>query len=330
MRAAVQTRFGAPEVVEIRELPEPVARHDELLVEVRATTVTSGDSRLRAMRMPRGLLGGAAGLIFRALRSGKNKVLGIEFAGVVRAAGAKVTRFKVGDEVFGATGMTLGAHAEMVRVRESGMVALKPDGLTFDESAAVAFGGSTALYYLRDLAKVQQGQRVLVIGASGCVGLFALQMARHFGAEVVGVCSGANAALVREMGAARVIDYATEDFTREREVYDVVFDCVESTSFGRCRAALKPRGMFLPAVMSERELWQMLWTKLVGGKRVRGGIAPTRKSDLEYLRGLLEEGRIRAVIGRRFAFEEIVEAHRYVDSGRKVGAAVVRVGVRDA
>lgn len=326
MKAVVQTRYGSPvEALEIREVPEPVPRDGELLIEVKATVVTSGDARLRALRMPPGVVGVILRVVLR-LTGPRGQILGFDAAGIVKAVGKDVTRFKVGDAVFGAVGFKMGANAEYVCVKERGAVLHKPAGVSFEEAAAIPFGAFTALYYLKDLAKVKSGQRVLVIGASGCVGTYSVQLAKHYGAEVVGVCSAANAELVRGLGADRVIDYAKEDFTREAGAYDVIFDTVETTTFAKCKAALRPRGQFLAAVMSGTELWQILWTWVVGGKKVKGGVSPTRKEDLQFLVDLVEAGKMRVVIGKKFRLEEIVEAHRYVDSGRKVGSAVVGVG----
>lgn len=325
MKTVVCPKYGPPEVLQIQEAEEPAPRESELLIEVKATTVTSADARVRAMRMPSPafrLIGRLALGVFGP----RQRVLGTELAGVVKAVGANVSSFRSGDSVVAVVGIRFGAHAELVCVPETSPVVRVPANLTHEEAVAIPFGAFTALYYLRDLARVEPGQRVLVVGASGAVGVAAVQLAGFFGAHVTGVCSAANVERVRSLGASRVIDYTAEDFTQDAAEYDVVFDTVGATSFVRCKRTLKPNGQFLAAVLTLTEFRQMLWTLLVGGKRVKGGVTPEKRADLEFLMTLAAAGHIKPVIDRRYTMREIVAAHRRVDSGRKVGSVVVTVG----
>lgn len=327
MKAILCPRYGPPEVLRAADIPEPQPREGEILIEVRASAVNSADARIRAMRMPSPLfeiLGRAA----LGLRGPRRPVLGAEAAGVIRSVGAGVTAFRPGDAVLAVLGLRFGGHAERVCVRAKAPVVRVPEGLTFEQAAAVPFGFLTALYYLRDLGNVRSGMRVLVVGASGSVGLAAVQLARMFGAEVTGVCSAGNAALVLDLGARRVIDYHTSDFTRERGTYDIIFDTVGVTTFARTRAVLSPMGRFLPAVMTGRELLQIARTSFTKGARVVGGVTPERRDDLAFILGNVASGELRAVIDCALPWGEFVEAHRRVDSGRKVGAVVLRFNDR--
>lgn len=306
-------------------MPDPVPGDGDLLIEVRATTVTTGDARVRALRMPSPLfqLMARPALGFRGPR---RKILGTEASGLVKAVGRNVTSWRVGDHIVAVVGAKFGAHAELLCVPATTAVVKLPDSITFEEAVAIPFGGLTALYYLRHLGDVGPGTRVLVVGASGAVGVAAVQLAAHLGATVDGVCSTNNIALVRSLGATRVYDYAHEDFTHGDDRYDVVFDTVGVTSPARCRAILTPRGRFLAAVVTGGLILQSIWTKVFGGQRVFGGITPERKADLEWLFSLVESGHLKPVIDRVYSMDQIEAAHRRVDSCRKVGTVVVRVG----
>jgi NADPH:quinone reductase-like Zn-dependent oxidoreductase len=249
----------------------------------------------------------------------RRPILGWDFAGEIAAVGASVTRFAVADRV---VGMRMGSHAEYVAVPETNAAPI-PRNLTFEHAAAIVFGGMTSLFYLRDLARIQPGERVLINGASGAVGTAAVQLARHFGATVTGVCSAANAEFVRSLGAGRVIDYARDDFTQTGETYDVIFDAVGNCTFSRCERALSPGGRLLLVVAS---LSQMVGTKLRpsrAGRKVLAGVNTTRAEDLVFLAGLAESGSFRPVIDRTYSLAQIVEAHRHVDTGRKRGNVVI-------
>lgn len=322
MHAAVYRKYGPPEVVQIEEVSEPLAKDTAVLVEVRCTSVTSADSRLRSMRMPSPAFGVLARLALGVFRP-RRQILGTELSGVVRAVGRQVTTFQAGDEVVAFLGAQLGAHAELVAVDESAAIVRKPASLTFADAASLPFGGTTALYFLRDLAKLKSGQTLLVIGASGAVGSAAVQIARHLGATVTGVCSTRNVETVRTLGAAEVIDYTQRDFAHGSTRYDVIFDTCGATTFAACRPLLTAGGLFLPAVLTMTEVRQLLWTRLTGGKRLVSGVAPERKADLQTLMDLAVAGRLRPIVDSEYAFTDIAAAHRRVDTGRKVGSVIV-------
>lgn len=319
MKVAYCTAYGGPEVVELRETQRPTPRSGEVLIRVRATTVSSADSRIRrADPALTRLINGIA-------RPRRWAVLGGVFAGDVAAIGPDVTRFKPGERVFGTTGFALAAHAEYARVKATSAIAPLPETLNYEQAAALPFGGLSSLFFLRR-AKIQPGQRVLVYGASGSLGVAAVQLAREFGAVVAGVCSAANAALVKSLGATRVFDYATENFADSGERFDVIYDAVGKSDFSDCLRTLEPRGAYLRAVhMTPGPVFRGLWTGLVSQQRVIGGTATELPADLEYLRDLAAAGRLKPVIDRTYRFEEIVEAHRYVDGGHKRGDVVVTV-----
>jgi NADPH:quinone reductase-like Zn-dependent oxidoreductase len=317
MNAAVYRRYGPPEVVRIEDVPRPHLHSHEVLVRVRATTVTAGDSRLRSARVPRGF-----GILMRlgfGIFGPRQHILGWEFAGEVAAVGRSVSRFAVGDKVFGAR---MGCHAEYVAVRESA-VAPMPRNVRFADAAALVFGGTTSLFYLRDKARIQPGERVLINGASGAVGTAAVQLAKHFGAVVTGVCSAGNAELVRSLGADRVIDYAKENFTHTDVAYDIILDTVGNCSFARCKHALSPGGRLLLVVASLGQIFGvMLWPSRAG-RKVLAGVGAIRTEDLLLLEALAESGVFKPVIDRIYPFARIVDAHAYVDSGRKKGNVVI-------
>ncbi|MBN9315623.1 MAG: NAD(P)-dependent alcohol dehydrogenase [Devosia sp.] len=316
MRAAVYKKYGPPDVVSIEEVPKPAPGARDLLVKLAASSVTSGDARLRAFNLPEPFA--IPGRLMIGIFGPRRKVLGVEFAGTVEAVGKAVTRFKPGDRVFGID--VFGCHAEYKLVRESECVALMPQNLSFEDAAGVPFGGVTALDFF-NRARIQAGQKVLVNGASGCVGAYAVQLARHFGAEVTGVCSAGNAELVRSLGAHRVIDYATTDFARESNVYDLVMDTVGNAPYARCEPILAPTGALLAVLAAPEDMFR----RPKGGRRIVGGTSAERPEDLQLLADLLAAGKIKPVIDRVYQLEEIREAYAYVDSGRKRGAVVLSI-----
>jgi len=319
MRAAVFTRFGPPDVLGVREVDRPSPKDHEVLIRVRATTVTSAESGMRQGRP----LWGRAIIGFIAPRK-RIRTLGIELAGEVAAVGKDVTRFRPGDRVFGFTGFGAGANAEYTCMRERGSLALMPDNTTFEQAAAAVDGSSTALYFLRDKAGIQSGQRVLVIGASGSIGTYAVQLAKHFGAHVTGVCSTRNVDLVQSLGADEVVDYTATDFTQGDERYDIVFDTVGKSSFRRCRRVLTRTGLYLPTTGLANMVWAAT-SAVSGGPKVKTGMSVEKKEALAFLRDLIGAGQLRVVIDRTYPLEEIAEAHRYVDQGRKRGNVVVTI-----
>ena len=317
MKAAIYRRYGPPAVIQIADLPMPDIKNTEMLVRVRATTVTAGDSRLRSARVPRGF-----GFLMRlgfGIRGPRKPILGWELAGDVVAVGQSVRRFAPGDKVFAAR---MGCHAEYVAVPEDAAAPM-PRNLTFEEAAALTFGGLTSLFFLRDMARIQPGERVLINGASGAVGSAAVQLAKHFQAAVTGVCSGANEQLVKSLGVERVVDYTREDFTQTRETYDVILDAVGNCSFSRCRTVLAPGGRLLLVVASLGQLvGAVVWSKRAG-RKVLSAVNSVRPADLDFLRALAESGAFKPVIDRTYEFARIVDAHRYVDTGRKKGNVVL-------
>jgi NADPH:quinone reductase-like Zn-dependent oxidoreductase len=317
MRAVVYERYGPPDVLRLEEVERPVPKDDEVLVRIHATTVTRTDTGLRSAEY-------FISRFVTGLRRPKNRILGMEFAGEVEAVGAAVTEFGVGDQVFGGKGS--GAHAEFVCIQESAALAHKPAGMTFEEAAAVCDGASLALPCLR-AAKLRQGESILVYGASGSVGTSAVQLARNFDAQVTAVCNTKNLELVASLGADEVLDYTQEDFTKNGKRYDVIFDAVGKHSFRRSRRSLKPGGFYVDTDLGF--LWHVpvlaLVTRWIADKKVKLGIARYTKEDVLLLKELIEAGEYRAVIDRRYALEDVVEATRYVETGQKTGNVVLTV-----
>jgi NADPH:quinone reductase-like Zn-dependent oxidoreductase len=326
MKAWVYERYGPPDVLRLKDMPKPTPRDNEVLIRTRATTVTSGDWRVRSLTVPAGF-----GLLAR-LALGVSKptqpILGTELAGVVESVGKDVTRFKAGDAVFAFAGTAMGCHAEYKCMPENGRVALKPSNLTFEEAAGLCFGGSTALDFFRR-GKLQRGERVLVNGASGGVGTAAVQLARHFGADVTAVCGPANVALVRSLGANRVIDYTKEDFTKNGETYDVILDTAGTARFVHSRNSLNDRGRLLVVLGGLPDLLMVPWVSMTSSKRIIAGPAAERAEHLHVLAALAESGEFKLVIDRAYPFEQMREAHSYVDSGRKKGNVVITLKQND-
>jgi NADPH:quinone reductase-like Zn-dependent oxidoreductase len=316
MRAVVHDRYGPPDVLRLADVAQPVPQEAEVLVRIHATTVNRSDCGWRSAKpfMTR---------FFTGLRRPKRKILGMELAGEVEAVGAAVTEFKVGDRVFG---VRWGTHAEFIAVQESSAVTHMPTGMTFEEAAAVCDGACIALSCLRK-AGLQKGRSILVYGASGSVGTAAVQLAKHFGADVTAVCNTKNVELVRSLGADEVVDYEQEDFTKSGKTYDIIFDAVGKHSFRRCRRSLKRGGTFIETDLGF--MWHApllsLTTRWIGDKRVRIGIARYTKADVVFLKELIEAGQYRAVIDRSYPLEQVVEATRYVETGQKTGNVVLVV-----
>jgi NADPH:quinone reductase-like Zn-dependent oxidoreductase len=323
MKAAVYRRYGPPDVVRIEDVEKPAPRDNEVLVRIHATTICAADRRLRG-----------ADPFFVRLMAGfwkpKVHILGMELAGTVEAVGKAVTRFRAGDQVFGGTGFQFGAHAEYVCVPEDGRLAAKPANMTFEEAAGVLFGGFSALHFLKK-ANIQAGQKVLIYGASGSVGTFAVQLAKHFGAHVTGVCSTANLELVRSLGADQVVDYTREDFSMAGRVYDVVFDTVGKSGLRRTLRCLKRGGFYLRAAAIDLPaILGGVWASRTGAAKVIGGVVSGTAEDQAFLKGLIEAGKLRTAIDRTYSLEDIAEAYRYVDTGHKKGHVVIVLGPKDA
>jgi NADPH:quinone reductase-like Zn-dependent oxidoreductase len=322
MKAIIYTKYGPPNVLELKEVEKPIPQDNEVLVRVYATTVTAVDSTFRKGDQ-------FSARSFTGLIRPKNTILGGEFAGEIEAVGKDVTRFKERDQVFGTTAVGFGAHAEYVCLPEDAALAMKPVNMTYEEAAA-SNGVLTALPFLRDTGNIQSGQKVLINGASGSIGTFAVQLAKYYGAEVTGVCSSANVEMVSSLGADKVIDYTQEDFTKSGQTYDIIFDTVGKSSFSRCKSALTQNGRYLTTVITLAILLQMLWTSKIGSKKAMiafAGLRPAseKTKDLLFLKELVEAGKIKSVIDKHYPLEQIAEAHSYVDKGHKKGNVVITV-----
>ncbi|WP_407544546.1 NAD(P)-dependent alcohol dehydrogenase [Priestia sp. HNGD-A6] len=300
MKAMVCTKYGKPDVLQLEEVENPIPKENEILIKIHATTVTSGDCRVRSFNSP--LLLWLPMRIVLGLRKPRKSILGVELAGEVEDVGKNVTRFKKGDQLFAMTGMKFGGYAEYICLPKKGTIAVKPENVTCEEAASISFGGTTALHFFRK-GNIQAGQKVLIYGASGAVGTAAVQLANYYGAEVTGVCSAKNSELVKSLGAARVIDYQYENFTEKEEKYDLIFDAVGKITKNQSKEALALNGRFVS----------------VEGQ----GIAKVQTKDLLLLKKLMEEGQIKSVIDRCYSLEQIPEAHEYVETGHKIGSVVV-------
>ena len=325
MRAVVCTAYGPPDVLQLREVPKPVPKDDEVLIRIRATTVSAADCELRRFDFPLWIW--VPMRLAFGIRRPRRPVLGQDLAGDVESVGKDVRSLRKGDRVFAATGIGLGAHAEYICLRENpktGAITTMPASLDYEEAAAVPYGGGEALQFLRK-AKVGSGQRVLVNGAGGSFGTFAVQLAKELGAHVTAVDSAPKLEMLRTIGADHVIDYAREDFTAAPETYDVIFDVVRNTPSGRMVKLLTDNGCLLMANPGLQQVVRAKWASRGTKKRVSFAGSGGTGEDLAYLRGLVEAGKLRPVVDRRFQLEQIVEAHRYAESGHKLGNVVVVV-----
>lgn len=323
MKAIVQNKYGTPDVLEFQQVAKPVPAENEVLIKIHAATVETTDAIFRGGKDK-----------FARLATGLRKpgyaIPGGEFSGEIEAIGANVTRFRVGDRVFGTAAPKTGTHAEYISLPEDGAIALKPVDLTYEEAVAIHPGALTALPNLQGAADIQPGQKILIIGASGSIGSSAVQLAKHFGAEVTGVCSTANVNMVKSLGADHVIDYRKEDFTKVHNTYDIIFDSVGKSSFSQAKQALKDGGLYLTTVITPAILLQMMWTSKFGNKKAQivfAGLRPASEKNqyLTLLLELVEAGKFKTVIDRSYPFDQIAEAHAYVETGRKKGSVVITI-----
>lgn len=331
MKAIVYREYGPPDVLQLQEVDKPAPKDNEILIKVHATPMNYGDITARDFShiSPREFNMPALLWLPARMSFGWNKpkinILGSELAGEVEAVGRDVKKFKPGDQVFAYLGMKMGANAEYVCIPENGTVAIKPANMTYEEASTMPYGAVMATSLLKK-ANIQAGQKVLINGASGGIGSMAVQLARHFGAEVTGVCGTPRLEYVRSLGADKVIDYTREDFTRNGETYDLIFDVLGRSSFARCKSSLSPNGIYLLASFKMKPLFQMLWTSRSDGKKVICALSSEKPDDLVFIKELAEAGKIKSVIDKCFPLERTAEAHRYVESGNKAGSVVITLG----
>lgn len=322
MKAIVWTKYGPPEVLQLQEVAKPTPRDNQVLIRIHATTVTTADCELRSLNVPIALR--LPIRLYLGFRRPRISIPGQELAGEIEAVGKEATRFRKGDQVFAWTGFRLGAYAEYTCLPEKGALAIKPSTMTYAEAATLAVGGLEAAHFLRK-GNIQSGQKVLINGAGGSIGTFAIQLAKHFGAEVTGVDSTEKLDVMRSIGADRVIDYTQEDFTRSGETYDVIFDVIGKSSFSRSVKSLKPNGRYLLGNPGLSQQVRARWT-LPDGKQVVSWAARAASEitkDLDFLKALIEAGEIKSVIDRRYPLEQTADAHRYVEAGHKKGNVVI-------
>lgn len=324
MKAILHTKYGPPDELQLKEVKKPFPKDNEVLIKIHASTVTTTDCNVRNLTFVPKSFRFLAGIMF-GFKKPKINILGIDLAGEVEAVGNKVKRFRIGDRVFGSAGTEFGTHAEYVCVSEKGALAIKPPKMTFSEAAAISLAGNTALFYLRDLAKIQPGQKILIHGASGAIGTYAVQLAKYYGAEVTGVCSAANTEMVKSLGAAKVIDYTKEDFTKSGERFDFVFSVVGKTTFSQCKGLLKQNGIYLENMLELKDMLTLLWTSVFGGKKIKGGVSAEKSENLQFFKELIESGKLKPVIDRSYPLKQISKAFQYVEQGHKKGTVVITV-----
>jgi NADPH2:quinone reductase len=320
MKAIVYKKYGSPNVLVPAEVEKPTPGPSEVLIRISATTVTTADCMMRRgdTFLSRILLG---------LLKPKSKfqILGTEFSGKIEAVGNKVKKFNPGDEVFAFRGFGTGCYAQYKCMNETGSIAIKPNNITYEEAASLVDGATTALFFLKEKGCIQKGQKVLINGASGSIGTFAVQLAKYFGAVVTGVCSTNNTEFVKSLGADKVVDYTKEDFAETGDIYDIVFDTVSKSSFAHCKKVLKSNGKYIATVMTLKLILQSLLTKPGNKKKVIFAMSLNKTESLNFIRGLIEEGKLETVIDRQYPLAELQEAHAYVEKGHKKGNVVISV-----
>lgn len=324
MKAILHTKYGPPDELQLKEVAKPIPKDNEVLIKIHATTVTTSDCNVRNFTfVPKSFMFFAR--IMFGFKKPKINILGIDLAGEIEAVGKDVKRFKIGDQIFGSPGTNFGAHAEYICVSEDGALVIKPSNMTYEEAAAISLAGNTALFFIRDLAKIQAGQKILIHGASGAIGTYAVQLAKYFGAEVTGVCSATNVEMVKSLGAVKVIDYTKEDFTKNDETFDVIFDVVGKTTFSECKGLLKQKGIYLENMLELKDMLKMMWTSVIGGKKIKGGVSKESVENLNFFLELIESGKLKPVIDRSYPLEQTAEAFQYVEQGHKKGNVIITV-----
>ena len=321
MKAIIYRKYGPPEVLKLVEIEKPSPKDNEVLIKIHATTVTSADCMMRRgdTVLSRILLG--------FTKPGKKyQILGTEFSGKIESVGSKVTKFKTGDEVYAFRGFGTGCYAEYKCIGENGSISMKPKNTAFIESASFVDGATTALFFLKEKANIRKGQKVLINGASGSIGTFAVQIAKYFGTEVTAVCSSKNIDLVKSLGADCVIDYTKEDFTLNNKSYDIVFDTVSKSSFSKCKKVLSEKGIYINTIFSISNVFQSLWTSWFCKKKLIFAMSVNKTEALNFIKELIENDKLKTVIDKCFSFEQMAEAHMYVEKGHKTGNVVVTVG----
>lgn len=321
MKGIISTKYGKPNVLQLTEVEKPIPKENEVLIRVKVASVTTADSMMRTGKP-------YIGRLFLGLSKPKNPIPGTGFAGVIESAGASVRLFKEGDKVFGENISTFGTNAEFVCVPEDSVIAHIPTNMTFEEAAPVCDGALTSMNFLKNLAEIEPGQKVLINGASGSLGTAAIQLAKYFGAEVTGVCSTTNLELVKFLGADHVIDYTKQDFTKTDQIYDIIYDTVGKSTFSSCKRTLTENGIYISPVLGMPLLGDMIYTSLFGKKKVKFSATGTLSvKDLrilfQELKGIIERGKIKTIIDEAFPLENIVEAHTYIDKGHKKGNVIV-------
>ncbi len=317
MKAIICTKYGSPDVLQMQEIDKPSPKDNELSIKIHATSVTSGDARIRR----------ADPYIIRLLfgfKKPRKSILGVVIAGEIESVGKNVTKFKAGDRVFGTTGMAFGAYAEYQCLPEDATLALIPINMSYEEAAAIPFGATASLHFLRK-GNIKKGQKVLIYGASGALGTAAVQLARYYGAEVTAVCSTSNMEMMKTLGADKVIDYTKEDFSKNGVTYDIIYETVGKSSFSDCINSLNKNGVLLLANTEPSLLFNGIWTSLSSSKKVIAGIIKESAKEMNYLKELIESGELEAVIDKTYPLEQIAEAHAYVDKGHKKGNVVIRI-----
>jgi NADPH:quinone reductase-like Zn-dependent oxidoreductase len=321
MKAIICTKYGSPEVLQLTEVDKPTPKENEVLIKIHATTVSSADVLMRKSEsfMSRVILGFSK-------PSKKYRIMGLELAGEIESVGKDANRFKPGDQVLGFTGFNPGTYAEYICMKEKGSLSLKPSNVSYEEAVSVVDSASTALFFLKDKANIQKGQKVLIIGASGGIGSYAVQLAKVLEAEVTGICSTSNVDMVRSLGADKVIDYTKEDFTKSGETYDIIFDTAGKSSFRQCKSSLKKNGLYLVTTGAMIKNYLLtFWTNLFSGKKFIFAMSVEKNEALSFIKKQIEAGRLKPIIDQTYSLEQIIEAHKYVEQGRKKGNVVITV-----